>query len=78
MNRRRLIFSMRNQDGGGHVDRELDDAAYIEFSRGDPKWSLDNGTSVTPFSPRPHLPTVRHIAFELEKTLVDAGIAAPL
>ncbi|TIR20240.1 MAG: hypothetical protein E5X34_18585 [Mesorhizobium sp.] len=85
MNRRRLVFSLRNQDGGGHVDPQLTDEAYVEFSRR-PVWfeNIADMTVMTdqagkpgwsPLEPFPHLPTMRQIAFELDRTLTGAGIA---
>lgn len=76
LNRRRLVFSMRNQDGGGHVDSALSDDAYVAFSRSAPGWIGTSSTGQT-FSaqPSPHLPTMRHLGFELLLTLKDAGIA---
>lgn len=75
MNRRQLTFAMRNQDGGGHVEDRLTDTAYIRFSRTHPNWfTKDAAGNLTPVLPMPHLPTMRHIGFELESTLVDAGL----
>ncbi len=84
MNRRRLVFALRNQDGGGHFDPQLTDEAYVEFSRV-PVW-FENPEEMTvmtnqggkpgysPIRPFPHLPTMRQIAFELDRTLTLAGI----
>jgi len=74
MNRRSLVFAMRNQDGGGHVDAKLSDEAYVQFSR-ERSWMTIDGDGVeSPLLPFPHLPTMRHIAFELEQTLLAHGV----
>ncbi|WSH67124.1 hypothetical protein U8Q05_12215 [Rhizobium ruizarguesonis] len=69
LTRRGLIFAMRNQDMGGHVDARLTDEAYVKFSRDSRTAFFDNGSEAVEASPRPHLPTIRHIAYELVRTL---------
>lgn len=71
LSRKNLVCSLRDQDGGAHVDPKLTDPAYIAFAR-------ENGTGMyfaagnnppEPVGPGAHKATVRQIAFELETTL---------
>jgi hypothetical protein len=82
LTRQSLVFGMRNQDGGGHVDGELTGEAYYRFSRiGDyiailPDKSLSGyaakGADNKPL-PNGHLFTMRQIAWELEQAIQFAG-----
>jgi hypothetical protein len=73
LTRKRLVFALRNQDGGSHLDEELRDPGYVELAK----------VSRT-FAKRPdHAPQflleaesaiMRHVAWELTKTLVDGKI----
>lgn len=69
LDRKRLVFAMRNQDGGSHVDPRLSDETYITFSR-DHRWTSQkaDGSKSLP-SPRAHHATMRHLGFELLASL---------
>ena len=70
LTRRGLVFAMRNQDGGAHFDPRLTDEAYVRFSRKQ-SWSVyTNGREILP-TPRQHEATMRHIGFELLKSIGD-------
>lgn len=71
LSRRRLVFSLRHQDGGGHVG-ELTDKAYVDLKAGggwfgglgdDPPKPLDMGAAAT----------MRQVAWEMTETLKQLG-----
>lgn len=74
LTRKRLVFVLRNQEGGGHFSPEMNDQTYLRFSQ---------AQSTTPFviksgqQPAPvmgaELATMRQIAWELTKSLDDFG-----
>jgi hypothetical protein len=67
--RRNFVLLMADQDGGGHVDAELD-AGYAELARE----GLPAFRPIPSGDPRVQdlaLPTIRQIAFELHRTLTD-------
>jgi hypothetical protein len=67
-NRRRLVDSMRNQDGGGHVDTEITDSGYISISR-ESLWKLMYEGKLTPLNMLGHLALMRQIAWEVQMTI---------
>jgi hypothetical protein len=71
VSRKDLAISMRNQDGGGHVDRELKDKGYVAFSRqvGTGFQVSDGDGRTKPMSEGPHLATMRQIAWEAEQSV---------
>ena len=81
LSRKNLVFSMRTQDGGAHVDDTLKSEAYYRFSRiGDHEtWNKEMTFSV--FSAKNgdiplqngHLFTMRQMAWELDQALHAAG-----
>lgn len=74
LNRRKLVFALRNKDGGSHVDSRLDDEAYMTFSR-ENRWVLrDASGQITLAIPRPHQATIRHISFEFLKSVESIGL----
>jgi hypothetical protein len=70
LTRRRLIFALRHQDGGGHVG-ELTDEAYVRLKT--------QAICLLQVNDEPDVPmyaltaTMRQIAWELTKTLDDYG-----
>jgi hypothetical protein len=70
LTRRRLVFALRHQDGGGHVG-ELTDPSYVRIKTS-PVW-------IGQISGQPDEPlyamtgSVRQIAWEITKTLDDYG-----
>lgn len=73
LTRRRLVFSLRHQDGGGHVG-SLTDKAYVAFKAGGgwfggagdgPPKPLDMGATTT----------MRQVAWEMTETLKQIGEA---
>ena len=66
--RRGLVLGLAHKDGGAHVDPEVD-AAYAALSRSNSLgWAVHQPGGSQPM-PNPVLPSVRQIAFELERTL---------
>lgn len=68
LKRMNLIFSMRNQDGGGHVDGHLDNETY--------RWlavDVDPGMRITGTNAGPvtgaHWASMRQIAWEVDEAL---------
>lgn len=70
--RKSLVLTMANQDGGAHVDPELDVhyAAFLAKQHGVP---FDMAAS-SPIDGSPALITMREIAFEVLLTLDEAGL----
>lgn len=71
LTRKNLVRSMRDQDGGAHIDGGLDDEAYVAISRhnGAAMEFCADGHPPRPLNPGPERATMRHIAWELEQTL---------
>lgn len=71
LTRRRLVFSLRHQDGGGHVGI-LTDQAYVGLKAGG-GWF--GGTGDGPSKPldMAAVATMRQIAWEVTETLKDLG-----
>jgi hypothetical protein len=74
LTRRALVFSLRNQDGGSHVDARLTDEAYVRFSK------ENISTPVAVFSDLQHKAilgdeqaSMRQVAWELLKSLDTLG-----
>lgn len=88
LSRKNLIFSLRDQMGGSHVDSTIKDEAFHWLTRGahtiSPGPITDDSGNVTddiaPFVamsggyvPNGHFATMRQIAWELNTSLVHAG-----
>lgn len=65
LSRKNLIFSLRSQDGGAHIDAHLRDEAYVGLFK-DASPQLRAGGKPIPGA---HFATMRQITWELEKTL---------
>jgi hypothetical protein len=71
LNRQRLVFALRNKEGGGHFDREITDKSYLRMSRE----QITTPQAVFSGQPEPmsllgaELATMRQIAWELIETL---------
>lgn len=72
LTRRRLVFALRNKDGGAHFDAELDEP-YAVFSQ-KPVWFAIQGDKSYPIMQQ-ETATMRQIAWELLETLKGAGLA---
>jgi hypothetical protein len=70
VSRRRLVFALRNQDGGGHLDPKLNEDGYLLMSRAS-KRSVYFGSRGKPDVPLLglELASMRQMAWELTKTL---------
>jgi hypothetical protein len=72
LNRCGLVTSMRDQDGGAHLDSELKHPGYISSSKENQWWWLDSkGQPLAPMFTYDHFAIMRQIAWELQKTLQD-------
>lgn len=70
LTRRRLVFSMRHQDGGGHVG-SLTDPAYVKF-KGGGGWFGGSSGPPKELDMAAHA-TMRQIGWEVTETLKDLG-----
>lgn len=60
---------MANTDGGAHVDPSLN-AAYEALARQNSfGWFIVASDGVQPFANTPVLPSIRQVAYELDRTL---------
>ena len=80
LSRKGLIWTVRSQDGGAHVDGSLKSESYVELIT-DPlpikpefavSFEENNGTALSPANP--HWASVRQIAWEVDNTLKDYGL----
>jgi hypothetical protein len=70
LTRKNLVCSLRDQDGGSHVDGALTDEAYASLSRENgASWYILTGGFESAVKPGPHLATMRQIAWEIETSL---------
>jgi hypothetical protein len=73
LTRKRLVFVLRNQEGGSHFDDEVRDPAYVSLTRSSNALVIRRG-----HEPQlvfaVELATMRQVAWELTKTLADAEI----
>jgi hypothetical protein len=68
LTRKDIVLSIANQDGGAHVDPELE-AKYVKLSRYNSLgWMASTPLGEIPL-PGPHLPALRQIAHEVLKSL---------
>jgi hypothetical protein len=78
LSRKNLVLSLRDQDGGGHVDGALTDEAYSRYSKlGDHAAWNSEGTffgRAALGTQNLHWLTMRQIAWELDHALTAAGI----
>ncbi|MFW2446011.1 MAG: hypothetical protein ACN4E6_01675 [Qipengyuania pacifica] len=72
LTRNDLIRSVRNQDGGGHVDAQLSDEAYIQLSR-TVHWSTFREGQLPASVMGLEQASVRQIGWELLQSLERAG-----
>lgn len=70
--RKNLVFSLRNQDGGSHFDRKLTDPDYMQLKAG-AGWIVGTNGQEGPMSGL-EFATMRQIAYELMKSLDEAGL----
>lgn len=71
LTRRRLVHTLRNQDGGSHLDSTITDPAYVRVAKGNEfswNFSTPSGGGVLKGS---HLATMRQIAWEIQSTLTN-------
>lgn len=81
LSRKNLVFGLRTQDGGGHVDETLRDEAYYRFSRlGDHmQWNPERTLGVYAATnngeplPNGHWMTMRQMGWELDQALIAEG-----
>lgn len=80
LSRKNLVFAMRSQDGGGHVDSALTNEAYYRFlAHGDHQsWNAEGTLSINTQSPgiaadNLHWLSMRQIAWEVANALQRLG-----
>jgi hypothetical protein len=71
LTRKRLIFALRHQDGGGHVGA-LTDQAYVRFKAGGGWFGGSRGGPPGPMITAATA-TMRQVAWEISKTLEQLG-----
>ena len=73
LSRKDLVLSIRDQDGGAHVDATLRDPVYLGVSRlASLGWAARSTDGPLDFDAPAHLASVRQIAWEIEQTLPAA------
>ena len=70
LTRRRLVFALRHQDGGGHVG-ELTDPAYVQLKDG--AGFSGNAADGSIMALQGANPTMRQVAWEVTETLKQLG-----
>jgi hypothetical protein len=80
LNRRRLVWTLRDQEGGAHLDAEITDPAYVRLSRDTssaPRLLSEKNSSMPIMGAQSAL--MRQIAWELLETLKEFSLEnAPL
>jgi hypothetical protein len=67
--RKKLVLEVANSDGGAHVDPALN-AAYEALARHNSfGWVISTSAGPQPFTNSPILPSIRQIAYEVERTI---------
>lgn len=76
LSRKGLVFLVRSQDGGGHVDRKRKGESYLDFldqPAGDGvTFHRSTGEEFVPGNP--HLASIRQIAWEVDHALSNFGL----
>jgi hypothetical protein len=76
LNRRRLVFALRSQEGGAHFDEEQKNPNYIRLARESiTTWRVAKGDSESKAILGAEFVLMRQIAWELMASLDKAGIA---
>ena len=71
LSRMNLVFSLRSKDGGSHYDAELPVSTYLELKTDGLGFEFQDGSgNPTRKLQNAHLATMRHIAFELEQSIL--------
>jgi hypothetical protein len=73
MTRKKLVFSLRNLDGGAHYDEEILDPNYIEMTHGKSWMSISPDGTKRPVR-QLELASMRQIAWEVLDSLECAGV----
>ncbi|RYE84675.1 MAG: hypothetical protein EOO65_01835 [Methanosarcinales archaeon] len=74
LTRKNLVFALRMQDGGGHVDDEITDKAYHWLAtKGDDRAEVIHPSGNTNVN-NGHWATMRQIAWEMDQTLISHGL----
>ena len=70
LTRKNLVCSMRDQDGGAHVDGTLTNGAYVSIARSNGTgWTFMDAIGERPVEPGPQFATMRQIGWEVEHSL---------
>lgn len=73
LSRKRIVFNMRNKEGGAHFDTQINDPAYIELLT-KPVGMFSNGRGIEKYIFGAEIVTMRQIAWELEQTLANLEV----
>ena len=73
MTRKKLVFALRNLDGGAHYDEEILDPNYIEMTRGKSWVAVSPDGTKRPVR-QLELASMRQIAWEVLDSLECAGV----
>jgi hypothetical protein len=73
LTRKKLVFALRNQEGGSHFDAELKDPSYIEMAHGK-TWSMELSDGTKRELRQLELATMRQVAWELLESVKRTGL----
>lgn len=74
LSRKNLVISLRNQDGGGHVDDHIRDPAYKQMSENaDERVTVSSGSAAGVPIKFAHWASMRQIAWELDESIKLVG-----
>lgn len=73
LTRKKLVFALRNQEGGSHFDAELNDPNYIEMAHGK-TWTVVRSDGMQGELRQVELATMRQVAWELLASMEQAGL----
>lgn len=78
LSRKKLVFALRSQDGGSHVDRNLTDDGYVYLSKRGGNWFSSSGNSNSQVEHSPmengHWASMRQIGWEIDESLKLIGL----
>lgn len=75
LSRKNLVSTLRNQDGGGHIDDHIRDGAYHFLSMNPlQSFSVDMETGQSTPTRNAHWATMRQVAWELDESLKLIGL----
>lgn len=76
--RKDIVLTVANQDGGAHVDPELDEDYDALSKKNTLGWTFKSGDAEIPWPSNPVPASIRQIAHEVLVTLEAAELVAPM